>query len=102
MALPEPVRRRELELLNDWRQEAQPLEASRVLPSFPVTSLDYSDGIMFHRNQDGWGGCFHYAARHTMDVLNEWRAPYTPDLIVPRIAAEIERRLHTVQPPARI
>lgn len=75
-----PVRKHELELLNKWRVQAKPLEASRILPDFPVTSVDYSDTVTFHRNQDGWGGCFHYAALHTMDVLNEWRAPYTPDV----------------------
>ena len=80
VALPQLVRKSEFELLNNWRMKATPLEASRILPTFPVTSLDYSDAITFHRNQDGWGGCFHYAALHTMDVLNEWRAPYTPDL----------------------
>jgi hypothetical protein len=80
VALSPLVRRNELNLLTGWRQQAMPLEASRILPTFPVTSLDYSDAATFHRDQDGWGGCFHYAALHTMDILNEWRAPYTPDL----------------------
>lgn len=74
------ILKNELKLIKKWHLQAKPLDPKLVIRQFPVTKLDYSDGVTFQRTQDGWGGCFHYAALHIMDILNEWRAPYTPDL----------------------
>ncbi len=47
------VREQEMRLLEQWRLSAKPLEPGRVLASFPVVKLDYSDAVTFQRNQDG-------------------------------------------------
>ena len=42
--------------------------------------VDYSSYVTFTGNQDGWGGCIGRSMVHTMDILNEMKHPYTPDL----------------------
>ncbi len=78
-APPDAVKKLEFQLLNQWRLQATPFPSDLILSAVP-DKLDYYPDITFVRNQDSWGGCFHYAALHAADILNEWECPYTPDL----------------------
>lgn len=78
--IPLSIKKAELKLMQKWKTLAKPADPRMRLFKAPVTKVDYSRYVTFRHNQDGWGGCFHYAALHIADILNEWEHPYTPDL----------------------
>jgi hypothetical protein len=98
---PLSIKKAELKLMQKWKTLAKPADSRMKLLKVPVTKVDYSQYVTFRRNQDGWGGCFHYAALHIIDILNEWEHPYTPDVSFRYLEYWGTRRFNQMPPGER-
>lgn len=70
----------EKQLLEKGALQAKPLDLARYARLLRPPKLDHSDAITYIRCQDWGGGCMVYAGLYCADIINEWQAPYTPDL----------------------
>ena len=65
------------DFINNDAKLAKPLQFQKI----PLKGIvDYSSYVTLTGNQDGWGGCIGRSIVHTMNILNEMKHPYTPDL----------------------
>jgi hypothetical protein len=60
--------------------QARPLDLSAYANLLKPRVVDYSNLINYVRCQDYGGGCMMYATLAAADIINEFQAPYTPDL----------------------
>jgi hypothetical protein len=82
-ALPVPSRPASLQKMDtDWikkdMEQATPMIRPLTYQLGP--SVDYSSLVTLTGNQDGWGGCIGRSLIHVIDILNERKHPYAPDL----------------------
>ena len=70
----------EKNLINDLAVRARPLDMAKYVHLTRPPKVDYSPNITYVRCQDWGGGCMTYATLHCADIINEWQAPFTPDL----------------------
>jgi Cysteine protease len=75
---PDILQRMDSELIRKDSELAKPmiLPISRTLDR----GVDYSSHVTLTGNQDGWGGCIGRSLIHVIDILNEMKHPYAPDL----------------------
>ena len=75
---PDILQRMDSELIRKDSELAKPmiLPISRTLDR----GVDYSSHVTLTGNQDGWGGCIGRSLIHVIDILNEIKHPYAPDL----------------------
>ncbi|HED30163.1 MAG TPA: hypothetical protein ENN50_00400, partial [Prosthecochloris aestuarii] len=59
--------------------KAKPIDLSGITITRPA-EVDYSGYLTYIRNQNAGPGCMTYATLHAADIINEFQAPYTPDL----------------------
>lgn len=70
----------ERELMDDLTLRARPLDMRPYVNLIRPLRVDYSDNVTYVRCQNWGGGCMVYASLACADIINEWQAPYTPDL----------------------
>jgi len=59
---------------------AKPLDLTNYAQLVKPPIVDYSNLLTYVRCQDHGGGCMIYAALAAADIINEFQAPYAPDL----------------------
>lgn len=67
-------------LIDKSALQAVPLDLAKYAHLVRPLHVDYSDNATYIRCQDYGGGCMVYATLYCADIINEWQAPYTPDL----------------------
>lgn len=70
----------EKSLLDNLALRARPLDMASYVNLRRPVSVDHSSNLTYVRCQDWGGGCMMYTTIHCADIINEWHAPYTPDL----------------------
>ena len=77
---PSVLMKGEQELIRESALKARPLDLARYAQLSRPLKVDYAPNVTYIRCQDWGGGCMVYAALYCADIINEWQAPYTPDL----------------------
>lgn len=67
---------------SEWIKKDMELATPMILPITRTLDrgVDYSSHVTLTGNQDGWGGCIGRSLIHVIDILNEMKHPYAPDL----------------------
>ncbi len=75
---PVALKKMDTEWIKEDGEKATPMIRPPIYTLGP--SVDYSSLVTLTGNQDGWGGCIGRSLIHVIDILNERKHPYAPDL----------------------